>query len=233
MMRWFRYRHTNCWIVESGRDGGLLAVDAGWPCSLAEYRRGMKSVGFRFDNLKAAIVTHFHMDHAGLVGEFIGLGIRCYAFEGQAESIGLMERMILKNPDYAGYRRIDMSRLVGVGVGAFGRELESLGFGGQVLATPGHGPDNISYLSDEGVAAIGDLYLPDQIADDDPVSRASWDLLRSKGARRIIPSHAQVFELEPASGGSDSLSLAATATGTAAAAGSAAHSVWNPGEGNP
>lgn len=197
MMRWFRYRHTNCWIEERPGDIGLLAIDAGWPCSLPEYMRGLKSLGYSFQNLKAAIVTHFHMDHAGLVGEFIARGIPCYAFEGQAGSIVLMERQILKSPEYAAYKRIDPSRLRSTTVSEFNLELRSLGFGGEVLATPGHGADNISYLSAGGVAAIGDLYPLSQVAEDDAVSLSSWDLLRAKGARHICPSHAEPFDLEP------------------------------------
>src|SRR5512135_2292979 len=90
-VRYFRYRSTNCYFIESA-SGGLLAFDAGWPCSLGEYRRSMKAIGLRLEDVRWAMVSHMHMDHAGLIGEFLERGIECFAFELQREAVDEMER---------------------------------------------------------------------------------------------------------------------------------------------
>ena len=52
----------------------MTSPGTGWPCTLYEYQRCMKEIGLRFTDIQIAVVSHFHMDHAGLVGEFPPLG---------------------------------------------------------------------------------------------------------------------------------------------------------------
>ena len=66
----FTYSHTHCYLLRSNDREKLLAFDAGWPCSLLEYARGVKAAGYRFDCIRWAIISHFHLDHAGLVRDF-------------------------------------------------------------------------------------------------------------------------------------------------------------------
>lgn len=146
-------------------DGRLLAIDAGWPCSLRKYQRKLKEAGYKFDNISWVAVTHFHMDHAGLLGEFQALGITCFIFETQIGAIDDMERIIQKNKEYGAYR---------VGV-----EIET-------IETPGHSEDSISFLTEGGEAIVGDLYPPNQIMEDDVESGRSWDTLKREGLKRFI-----------------------------------------------
>jgi len=46
-----------------------------------------------------------------------------------------------------------------------------------------------------GEAIIGDLAPPDQIMDDGE-SKASWALIRARGAKKIFPSHGVIFALQ-------------------------------------
>jgi glyoxylase-like metal-dependent hydrolase (beta-lactamase superfamily II) len=134
------------------------------------------------------------MDHAGLVGDFLNAGLRCFIFENQLdEHIDMMERTIAKGR--GAYAAIWKERLDRVTVDKFNGFLREQGFDGEVLVTPGHSPDSISYIAPGGEAAIGDLCSLDQIMDD-PVSLASWEALRAKGARCIFPSHARFFEIQ-------------------------------------
>lgn len=194
-MNWFRYRHTHCFFVEGS--SGLLAIDTGWPCSLVEYQRSLKDGGGRIQNVRAAVVTHFHLDHAGLVGEFQRLGIEVLVFENQLDAIDAMELTIAKGSDDRGYRRIERARLVEVAVADSRRELERRGFEGELLATPGHSPDSVSFLGPGGEAVIGDLGPIDSLMPDDVEARASWDRLVARGARKIYPGHAPFFDLSP------------------------------------
>ncbi len=190
----FRYRSTNCHFVP-GREGGLLAFDAGWPCSLFEYIRNMKSIGLRFEDLRWAIVSHMHMDHAGLLGEFIARGIRCYALEGQVEAVDAMERTILKGVEYAGYRRIRKDELVPLRAGDAASELASLGIDARVIRTPGHSPDSVTLITGGGEALVGDLAPPDQLMPDDISAIGSWRDIRAAGGTAAFPAHAAEFPL--------------------------------------
>ena len=192
-MIYFRYKSTNCFLAQSSNDDRLLAIDAGWPCSLYEYAAALKSKGHHFDQIAWAIVTHFHMDHAGLLGEFIQKEIHCIIFENQEEAIDPMEKMILRN--YKKYRNIVRERLVKVKAEGSRAFFEKIGIRGEVLLTPGHSPDSITFISDEHEAAIGDLYPIGLVMPDDAASLKSWELIKARKVEQVYPSHAPFFKL--------------------------------------
>jgi len=144
------------------------------------------------------LVTHFHMDHAGLIGEFLERGIACFIFENQGEGIDDMERIIGRTcKEYTPIRKEALLRIESP---ASRDHLAGLGIRAEVILTPGHSPDSVSYISDEGEAIIGDLPPPGQIMPDDTECLASWEAIRRKKVRTIYPSHAAVFELEDSPG---------------------------------
>jgi glyoxylase-like metal-dependent hydrolase (beta-lactamase superfamily II) len=80
--------------------------------------------------------------------------------------------------------------------------LARIGLAGEILPTPGHSPDSVSLLLDDGSAFTGDL-TPLPYADHDEAGRLvvqSWRRLREHGARRIYPGHGPVRPMyaEPA-----------------------------------
>ncbi len=194
-MKYFRYHNTNCFFVESKTQNKLLAIDAGWPCTFYEYQRCMKQVGYEFKQISWAIVTHFHMDHAGLIGEFIKNNVTCFIFENQIECIDVMERIIMKNKEYRDYEKIDKTKLISIKVNDSLKMLNSIGITGEVLATKGHSLDSITYITDKAEAIIGDLSPIDQIMENDQESINNWELIKNKNIKKIFPSHAELFEI--------------------------------------
>jgi len=196
MVKYFRYHNTNCYFLESSIENSLLAVDAGWPCTLYEYQRALKTIGYSFKNIKWAIVTHFHMDHAGLIGEFINEGITCYVFENQTQdNVAEMERVILKNKEYTAYHKIDMNKLKAMSIIEFNNEIKTLGIDGEAIITKGHSPDSITFLTKDHEAIIGDLAPINQIMENDKESLENWNSIKQKGVKTIYPSHASIFKI--------------------------------------
>jgi len=196
MVKYFRYHNTNCYFIESSINKGLLAIDAGWPCTLYEYQRALKTIGYSFKNIKWLIVTHFHMDHAGLIGEFLNDGITCYSFENQTlNDIDEMEKIILKNKEYSAYQKIDKNRLKATSIKDFNNGLKILGINGEAIITKGHSLDSITFLTQENEAIIGDLAPINQIMENDKESLENWNIIKGKGAKTIYPSHARIFEI--------------------------------------
>ena len=193
MLHVLRYHSTNCFFAESVIDKRLLAIDAGWPLTLHEYQREMKKMGLRYQDIAWAIVTHFHMDHAGLITDFIADGINCIVFEKQLEAIEAMEKTIWKN--LKEYQAIDKSKLTQIRIADAREFFATIGIQGEILRTDGHSPDSISFLSDNHEVAIGDLYPLEFVMPDDDKSNASWELIMEKGGEKIFPSHAPSFIL--------------------------------------
>jgi glyoxylase-like metal-dependent hydrolase (beta-lactamase superfamily II) len=192
-MDFFRYHNTNCYFVRSSTSAKVLAIDAGWPCTLHEYQRSMKSLDFRFPDIAWAVVTHFHMDHAGLVSDFLDLGIDCLIFENQGGGIDDMEGIIRKT--HGQYRPMRKASLRRAQTRDSRGILEGMGISGELIITDGHSPDSISFIGDNHEAVVGDLPPPGQLMPDDERGLRSWDLIREKGGRHIFPSHAEPFEL--------------------------------------
>jgi len=196
MVKYFRYHNTNCFFLESSIDKSLLAIDAGWPCTLYEYQRALKTIGYSFKNIKWAIVTHFHMDHAGLIGEFIKEGIYCYTFENQTfNDIDEMERVILKNKEYSAYQKIDRNGLKTTSISEFNNEFKTLGINGEVIITKGHSSDSITLITNDHEAIIGDLAPINQIMENDIVSIENWNEIKHRGMKITYPSHAEIFDI--------------------------------------
>ena len=156
----------------------------------------MKTIGYSFKNIKWAIVTHFHMDHAGLIGEFIKEGITCYKHENQTfNAIDEMEKVIMKNKEYSLYQTIDKNMIKEENINEINNELRTLGIYGEVIITKGHSPDSITFLTKEHEAIIGDLSPINQITEDDKESLENWSIIKQKGIKKIYPSHAELFDI--------------------------------------
>ncbi len=191
-VKYFRYHNTNCFFIENDNNE-LLAIDVGWPCTFYEYARLVKSIGLKFKQIKWAVVTHFHMDHAGLLSEFIDQGIKCIIFENQEDAIDEMEKTIYKN--YGDYKSINRQELIHWDTINSKASFESIGIKGCVVITNGHSKDSISFITNSYEAIIGDLYPLEYVMGDDFKSIESYNILRSKNVKYILPSHAQFFEL--------------------------------------
>ena len=192
-MLYFRYHNTNCFFIKNEHTNTYLAIDAGWPCTLREYQRLLKNIGIKFTQISFCIVTHLHMDHAGLLSEFIESGIQCYIIEKQSDKeIDEMERTIKKN--YKDYKEIDKSKILRASIEEINELLKQEGFSGEVILTEGHSPDSISYVTEDNEAIIGDLTPIEQIMDDKK-SEENWNHIKEKKVRRIYPSHANIFEI--------------------------------------
>ena len=192
-MYYFRYHNTNCFFVKSNLSNNLLAIDAGWPSTFREYQRSLKDIGLIFENLNWAMVTHFHMDHAGLITNFIDNGIECYIFENQVNTIDGMEKTIKKND--SAYKTIKKDKLKIIKIENSRKILKSLGIDGEVIITGSHSKDSVTFIFDTHEAIIGDLTPREQIMEDDEETQNCWKRIIDKGVKHIYPSHAGIFEI--------------------------------------
>jgi glyoxylase-like metal-dependent hydrolase (beta-lactamase superfamily II) len=70
--------------------------------------------------------------------------------------------------------------------------LSGIGMNGEIIPTPGHSNDSVTLLLDEGFAFTGDLPPLFMVAEEDHVTRGSWDKIREHKITRIFPAHGPV-----------------------------------------
>jgi endoribonuclease LACTB2 len=71
-----------------------------------------------------------------------------------------------------------------------------VGIAGAILHTPGHSEDSVSLLLEDGPVFTGDLADPRMVGPEDPdIVRASWQLLKNRGATQVYAGHGPIRPL--------------------------------------
>lgn len=182
------YLSTNYWVVSAGRS--RLLVDLGYPGTMGKMRASLDRMGVPLKEIRYALATHYHIDHAGLAQEFKQAGVRLLVLESQVGAIPLMKTWIKPRDQFVD---ITMHDNVKISFAESRKVLDSIGIAGEILHTPGHSDDSVSLLLDDGSAFTGDLTPPILIGEHDTdVAAASWRLLGARGATRVYPGHGPV-----------------------------------------
>jgi glyoxylase-like metal-dependent hydrolase (beta-lactamase superfamily II) len=177
------YRSTNYWVVSAGT--ARVLVDIGWPGTLGLMKANLKRVGIPLQEIRYALATHYHIDHAGLAEELKREGVPLLVLDPQVPAIPIMKTWTKPEDNY-----VDITQDGNVTISfAESRELlAQIGIPGEILHTPGHSDHCISLLLDDGSVFTGDL-PPEAYSWDNPVALESWRLLRKRGATQVYPAH--------------------------------------------
>ncbi len=184
------YLSTNYWVISAGRS--RLLVDLGYPGTMGMLRSRLNHMDIPINEIRYALATHYHIDHAGLAQELKLAGVQLIVLENQLAAIPLMKGFTKPQDHYLeisldGNLTIPFTHSRGV--------LAEIGLAGEILPTPGHSTDSVSLLLDDGSAFTGDL-TPFEFAWGDAAEqvKSSWELLRQHGARRVYPGHGGIRE---------------------------------------
>ena len=147
----------------SGRDGVAL-IDPGPSTTLTTLRRTLEARGIAMPDVRAILLTHIHLDHAGATGSLLDECRNATVFVHEAGAPHI----------------VDPSKLVASASRLYGAEMERLwgeirpvpadririvgderlqisGHTIEVAKTPGHASHHVSYfLPDAGIAFVGD-----------------------------------------------------------------------------
>jgi len=182
------YRSTNYWVISAGNS--RLLVDIGWPGSMGQMRANLKRMDVPLDQIKYALATHYHIDHAGLGQEMKLAGVPLLVLDVQVEAIPLMKTWIKPQDNYV---EITLEDNVVISCAESRALLHQIGIPGEIVPTPGHSDDSVSLLLDDGSVFTGDLTPPQFVGMENPaVVAASWQMLRERGATRIYPGHGPI-----------------------------------------
>ena len=185
------YRSTNYWVVSA--DTARLLVDIGWPGTMGQMLANMKRMDVPLNEIRYALATHYHIDHAGLAQELKQAGVLLLVLDVQLTAIPLMKGATKPQDNYVD---ISLHDNVVISLQESRGALAEIGISGEILHTPGHSDDSVSLLLDDGAVFTGDLTHPSMIGPEDgDVVTASWRLLKEKGATDVYPAHGPVRPL--------------------------------------
>jgi glyoxylase-like metal-dependent hydrolase (beta-lactamase superfamily II) len=185
------YRSTNYWVISAGRSRVL--VDLGWPGTMGTLRANLVRTDIPLAEIRYALATHYHIDHAGLAQDLKNAGVPLLVIDVQTPFIQLMKRHIKAQDHFT-----DISLEGNVTIPASGSRalLHRIGIAGEILHTPGHSEDSVSLLLDDGPVFTGDLTDPTMVGPEDQgIVRASWRLLKARGATQVYAGHGPIRPL--------------------------------------
>jgi endoribonuclease LACTB2 len=190
------YRSTNYWVISAGRS--RLLVDLGWPGTMGTMRANLGRADIPLGEIRFALATHYHIDHAGLAQDLKNAGVPLLTIDVQLPFIPLMKRHI-KPQDH--FTDIALEGNTVIVAGESRALLARVGIDGEILHTPGHSEDSVSLLLDDGSVFTGDLTDPRMIGTENAdVIRASWQRLKDGGASRVHAGHGPIRSLPPLDG---------------------------------
>ena len=86
------YRSTNYWVISAGRSRVL--VDLGWPGTMGAMRASLARADIPLAEIRYALATHYHIDHAGLAQDLKNAGVPLLLIDLQVPFVPLMTRHI-------------------------------------------------------------------------------------------------------------------------------------------
>jgi glyoxylase-like metal-dependent hydrolase (beta-lactamase superfamily II) len=143
--------------------------------------------------LRYALATHYHMDHAGLAQDLKRLGVPLLVVDVQTPAISALNAFMRTHPPFTDITPHDNVVVTCADSRAL---LARIGIQGEIVHTPGHSDDSVSLALDDGSVFSGDL-TPVEWADgaDADQVRQSWEALAQHGGRTVYPGHGPVRPL--------------------------------------
>lgn len=166
---------------------GKLLVDCGWPGRMGEFLAVFRRKRIDPKTIRYILATHFHMDHAGLVQEFKNLGAKLILMESQAGYPEKLAEFLRTKPE--NFLEIGKEGNLLLKFSESRSFLSKLGLAGEILPTPGHSPDHVTLVLDNGWAFTGDLPPRALVTPEQVELQASWDRIHAQRVTRLFPAH--------------------------------------------
>jgi glyoxylase-like metal-dependent hydrolase (beta-lactamase superfamily II) len=145
--------------------GGAAIIDPGPSSTLPRLRAELTEAGLSLSDVRALVLTHIHLDHAGAAGTLVHEQphLRVYVHERGAPHMADPEKLIASAAQLYGdamdrlwgeIRPVPREALVPL---AGGERIEAAGRDLTVAYTPGHASHHVSFFApDLGIAFVGD-----------------------------------------------------------------------------
>jgi glyoxylase-like metal-dependent hydrolase (beta-lactamase superfamily II) len=144
-------------------DDGFALIETGPGSTLETVKKGIASLGLALTNLKAVLVTHIHLDHAGAAGQLVQeTGATLYVHERGAPHLIDPSRLLSSAERIYGDKMMTLwgtllpapqEKVVAL---KGGEHLKVLGHDIEVIYTPGHASHHVSLLLDGEAMFTGD-----------------------------------------------------------------------------
>lgn len=184
-----KYGNTNTFFIP-GRNGSLL-IDTDYAGMLPAFFKAIKRNRIRVSDITHVLATHYHPDHMGLISELMNLGVKLLLLDVQAEHIHDSDDIFRRDTHWQ-YEPIDETKAIRIKCVESREFLSRIGIEGEIISTPSHSDDSISFVSDNGVCVVGDLEPMEFLKayEENRKLKQDWQLIMSYGPTIVYYAHA-------------------------------------------
>ena len=189
-----RYGNTNTFLLRG--EAANLLVDTDYAGTLPAFYKAIKQQGIPVRDITYVMATHYHPDHAGIIGDLMEHGVKLLLMDTQVAFVHFPDAIFGREKRLP-YTPIDERQATVIRCAGSREFLLSLGIHGEIVSTPSHSADSVSVLLDDGTCIVGDLEPIEYLVayGENPALAADWKLVLGYKPKRILYAHANEKEM--------------------------------------
>lgn len=182
-----KYGHTKCYLIQGAKK--TILIDTDWAGTLTKFFRSLGEHKLRVQEIDYLFITHYHPDHMGLAQTLVDYGCQLVVLPSQVNYLHQADTIFARQGGLQ-FEPINDQQILRLPFQQSRAFLAACGLRGQIIRTPGHSQDSVSYVLDDGAAFVGDLYPLEQVPlYHDPALTQSWQKLRAAQVKVVHYAH--------------------------------------------
>ena len=195
MVTKLKYGNTNTYFIRGAK--GSILLDTDYAGTLQMFYKEIKKNAISLKDITYILVTHYHPDHMGLVGELVSMGVKFLVMDTQVTNLHFSDDIFSRDKTLRFLHSVPEDKAEVVACKDSRAFLAALGIDGEIVSTPSHSEDGITLVLDSGDCFVGDLE-PMEFMDGYEKNKAlqsDWEKVMSFSPRVIYYGHANKKEI--------------------------------------
>ena len=190
MVTKLKYGNTNTYFIRGAK--GSILLDTDYAGTLQMFYKEIKKNGISLKDITYILATHYHPDHMGLVGELVSMGVKFLVIDTQVPNLHFSDDIFSRDKTLRMSPSVPEDKAEVIACKDSRAFLAALGIDGEIVSTPSHSEDSITFVLDSGDCFVGDLE-PMEFMDgyeENKALQSDWEKVMSFSPRVIHYGHA-------------------------------------------
>ena len=190
MVTKLKYGNTNTYFIRGAK--GSILLDTDYAGTLQIFCKEIKKNGISLKDITYILVTHYHPDHMGLVGELVNMGVKFLVMDTQVPNLHFSDEIFGRDKTLKLLPSVPEDKAEVIACKDSRAFLAALGINGEIVSTPSHSEDSITLVLDSGDCFVGDLEPMEYICgyEENKALQRDWDKVMSFSPGVIHYGHA-------------------------------------------